>query len=42
MLGVDTLAYKLEIEWLPPALFSIDICVMLIATYLVTKMSYSK
>jgi len=30
------------VKWLPPVLFSIDVTVMLVAVFLVTKMSYSK
>jgi hypothetical protein len=42
MKGAEADYYKLEIEWLPPILFSIDVCVMLIAIFLVSKMSYTK
>lgn len=31
-----------EINWLPPVLFSIDVSVMVVAVTLVTKMSYSR
>ncbi len=32
----------LEIEWLPPALFSFDVFVLLAAVFIVTRINYSR